>query len=416
MKGKTLQYIKTFAVWFFLAVILGLITGFVGGFFHKLIAYATKIRTENDICIWFLPIAGVIIAALYSLSKERLTTDTVILSIREGKAVSPLMVPLIFIGTVLTHLTGGSAGREGAALQIGGGIGSLTGRCIKADAKTIGILTVAGMAGAFSAIFTTPVTAAVFAIEVVTVGHMRYFQLMPCLVSSVTAFMVSLSLGNERLYYGNVSFPELSLSVLIKVVIAAVIISLASSFFCIILHKTEKMLKSGIKNAYLRAFFGGICIIALTLILNTRMFNGAGTDTIAFMLSGDEAKIKASMTGIMTLAFLIKTVMTAITIGSGFKGGEIVPAFFSGAVLGALLGVIFGADPSFFASIGMIGMFSGITNCPMASIIMGCELFGSEGLIYVALSVGIGFILSGKFGLYEGQRLVYEKYGVDKIK
>ncbi len=413
MKGAY-KYIRAFAVWFLLAVLVGAVTGVVGALFHKTIAFVTEVREENGILLYLLPIAGILITAMYSLSEDTLSTNAVIRGIREGKGVSFLMVPFIFIGTALTHLTGGSAGREGAALQIGGGIGAKIGRIIKADSKVIGVLTVAGMAGAFSAIFTTPVTAAVFAIEVVTVGHMRYFQLMPCMLASTVAYMISVAMGNEALGYPSVPFEALSPAILIKVLLAAVSVSLMSSLFCIVLHKTESLMKGWVKNKYLRAFAGGTAVIALTLILGTTMYNGAGMDTIGLMLSGDREKIAAAMTGTAAFAFLIKTIMTSLTIGAGFKGGEIVPAFFTGATLGAVLGMLLKLDPSFSAALGMVGMFAGVTNCPMASVILGCELFGADGILYFAVTVAVGFIVSGRSGLYESQRLVYKKYGVDK--
>lgn len=411
---SALKYIKPFFLWVLLSLVLGVATGVVGALFHKTIAYVTLVRTENSFLIYFLPLSGIVITALYSLSRDKLTTNAVIASIREEKGVSPWMVPFIFIGTALTHLTGGSAGREGAALQIGGGMGSAFGKMIKASPEMTGVLTVAGMAGAFSAIFTTPVTAAVFAIEVVTVGHMRYFQLMPAIITSTTAYIITRIMGNARLYYGSVAFPECDVKPLIYVFVIAITVSLMSSLFCIVLHKTEKFMADKIKNAYLRAALGGAAVVLLTVLMRTTVFSGAGMDTIALMLSGDKEKIAALLSGFLALSFLIKTVMTALTIGSGFKGGEIVPAFFTGTTLGALLGIIFGIDPSFAAALGMLGMFSGITNCPMASIILGCELFGADGMIYYTLTVAVGFIMSGRFGLYESQRLVYKKYGVGK--
>lgn len=410
------KYIKAFALWLLLAVVVGALTGVVGAFFHKTISYVTYVRESNEKFIFLLPIAGLMITALYSMSKESLTTNAVIKGIREGKGVSFLMVPFIFIGTALTHLTGGSAGREGAALQIGGGIGSGMGKILKTSAETTGVLTVAGMAGAFSAIFTTPVTAAVFAIEVVTVGHMRYFQFMPCILSSSVAYMITTALGNEALSYSAVHFDALSIEILIKTLVLAILISLYSSFFCIALHKTEELMKKIAPGKYVRAFVGGGAVVILTFLLGTKMYNGAGMDTIALALSCDGAKIAEVFSGVTIAAFLIKTVMTSITIGSGFKGGEIVPAFFTGATLGVVLAFVLKLDPSFAAALGMIGMFSGVTNCPMASVILGCELFGADGMIFYALTVATGFILSGRFGLYESQRMVYQKYGVAKEK
>lgn len=302
MKGAY-KYIKPFFLWVLLSLVLGLATGLVGALFHKTIAYATLLREEHEFLIYFLPLSGIVITALYSLSHEKLTTNAVIASIREGKAVSPLMVPFIFIGTALTHLTGGSAGREGAALQIGGGMGASFGKIIKASPEMTGVLTVAGMAGAFSAIFTTPVTAAVFAIEVVTVGHMRYFQLMPAMISSVTGYLVTRLLGNERLYYGSVAFPEAELKPLLYVFFIAIIISLMSSLFCVTLHKTEKFMARKIENAYLRAALGGAAVVLMTYLLGTKMFNGAGMDTIGVMLSGDKTKVAAVLSGFLRFRF-----------------------------------------------------------------------------------------------------------------
>lgn len=393
-----------FGLWTVFAVTAGLATGVTGGLFHKAIDLAAKLRTENGWLIYLLPLGGVLIALMYRLSKQHLSTNTVIECIRKNENASGLLAPFIFAGAFITHLFGGSAGREGAALQIGGGIGSAIARGFKLNKEDAGIMIVAGMSGAFSAIFTTPVTATVFALELVTVGHIRYFQLMPCIISSISAYIISLALGNHRLHYEILTIPEIVPATALKVMILGIAVAFVSIAFCMALHKTENLMHKYIKNDCLRAFTGGCAIIVLTLAVGCGDYNGAGMDIVARAVEG-EAKYEA---------FILKLIFTAITVGAGFKGGEIVPALFVGSTFGVVAGNIIGINPGFAAALGMVGIFCGIANCPLASVMLGIELFGAQGAVFFVLISGISYVISGHFGLYKSQKIVYSTSGINK--
>ena len=397
--------VKSVALWVVLSVVTGIVTGVVGAVFHKAIDLAGELRTSHTWLVFLLPAGGILITALYKLSSQNLTTNSVIESIRNREPASPLLAPFIFIGAFITHLFGGSAGREGAALQIGGGIASCIGRILKLSRENLGTIIMCGMSGAFAAIFTTPVTATVFAMEVVSVGHFKYYRFLPCILSASVAYIVSMLMGNHRLFYDSVVIPDVGAFVILKVVIFSVLVSLLSTVFCIALAKSEHLFEKYIRNQYLISVAGGIIIVVLTLIVGNNDYNGAGMDVIAKALSGK------AFAG----AFAIKLLFTAVTVGAGYKGGEIVPAFFVGACFGATVAPLLGLDPSFAAMLGLVCMFCGISNCPVASLVLGIELFGSTGILFFAISCAVCYIASGNFGLYGSQKLVYSKYSIDQV-
>lgn len=398
---------KKMVLWIALSVMTGAVTGVVGAVFHHLISDVTSFREKHDWVIFLLPLAAVIITFIYSFSKEKLTTDTVFSGIREKREISPLLTPFVFVSSIISHLVGASVGREGAALQIGGGIGSGIGHMFKVGDNERGRLLVLGMSGAFAAIFMTPVTAAFFAIEVLTVGHMRYYRIFYCMISSLTAFAISLAMGNGKTEFPFVNVMAFDFDTVLKCALLALISGFIAHLFCHTIHITEKYSGKILKNRYIRAAVLGTAALAITLISGTRMYNGAGMDVINLFLSGDNEAILSLMTGITLFAFLIKMVITALSISAGFKGGEIVPSFYIGAAFGILFGMMAGLDLSFSASVGMIVLFTGITNCPVASLVLATELFGSGNIIFYALAVGIGFISSGKKGIYMEQKLAY---------
>ena len=398
---------KKFIFWIIASVVIGVCCGVVGALFHHAIEYATHTRTEHPWLIYLLPLGGVVIALLYRMSKYKLTTNTVIKCIRKSYKASPLLAPLIFVGAFITHLFGGSAGREGAALQIGGGIGSSLAQAIRANDEDAGIMMVCGMSGAFSAIFTTPVTAAIVALEIVSVGHIRYFQLMPCMISSICGYVITILMGNEPLFYAISSIPAITPLMCIKVVALGIATALLSIVFCKALHYGEHYMTKFFNKDYIKAFAGGCIIIILTLLCGTYEYNGAGMDIINNALLNGVARPEA---------FALKILFTAITVGAGFKGGEIVPAFFVGATFGIVAGTLLGIPPAFAAALSLVCMFCGIANCPLSSVILGVELFGSEGIIFFALICGVCYIISGKTSLYKSQRMVYSDEGIVKME
>ncbi len=402
--NRSSKNLYTMLYWSLMAALVGVVTGVVGAVFHHAIAFASHLRQDNGFLLYLLPLGGVAIAFIYRLSKEPLSTNTVIDCIRKSETASPLMAPLIFAGTFITHLLGGSAGREGAALQIGGGIGSRLAHRFNMTKEQSGVMIACGMSGAFSAIFTTPVTATVFALELVSVGHIRYFQMLPCIISALVGYIITVAMGNEPLFYSISVIPKADAVTLLEVIALGVLCAFLSVVFCKTLHHTEGLIKKYFKRDYIRALVGGCAIIILSLLVGNGDYNGAGMDVIEKALSGEA----------FYWAFILKLIFTAITIGTGFKGGEIVPAFFVGATFGAVAGPLLGLPAGFSAAVALVCLFCGVTNCPLASVILGTELFGAQGLPFFAIGCAVTFVVSDRVGLYSSQKIVYSHTSAEK--
>ncbi|MBR5236683.1 MAG: chloride channel protein [Clostridia bacterium] len=395
------QYPLALFKWLGVSVIVGMAAGLIGSVFHIGIEHVTELRFHLPQLIYLLPLGGLLITFLYKLCKKfgKLDTNRVIESVKTENQVPLIMAPLIFVSTIITHLLGGSAGREGAALQLGGSIGNSVGKMLRLNKKDMHIVVMAGMSGAFSALFGTPLTAVVFALEVVTVGMMHYAALVPCLFSSIIAFSVASSFSVEPVRFSAIIFPALSAGIVLKVVILAVLCALVSILFCQTIKKGEHYVKVYIPNAYLRTLVGSALIVLLTLVLGTTDYNGAGMHVISEALRGN-ANYEA---------FLLKILFTAITLSAGFKGGEIVPVFFVGSTFGCVIGPLLGLDPGFAAAIGFVCLFCGVVNCPIASFILSIEVFGANGILLFALACAISYVMSGYTGLYTSQKILYSK-------
>lgn len=394
------KFITTFIKWVLISVLIGAVGGTAGLFFYSCLNKVTSVRVENEFILWFLPLGGLLIIALYKLFKiESKGTDCVLQSIYTDGKVPAALAPVIFVSTVITHLLGGSAGREGAALQMGGSIGSEIGKLLRLDTNDMQLAVMCGMSAVFSAVFGTPLTAAFFAIEVSSVGLMYYTGLIPCIVASYVAYGISTAFGAQPVKFILSIIPDVSLLNMVKAGVLAVLCAGLSIVFCLTMRETGKILKRLFKNAYIRAAVGGAVIVALTLICGTYDYNGAGMDVIKRAISG-----KA-----VAFAFILKIIFTAVTIGSGYKGGEIVPTFFAGATFGCIAGEILGLDAGFSAAVGMIATFCGVVNCPVASILLGIEVFGGQGTGFFALACVISYMLSGYCSLYSAQRFAFSK-------
>ena len=391
-----------FIKWIIIGIAVGVVVGFIGVMFHLAVEKATEIRIENGWLIWLLPIGGAFIAWMYKkagMEHDR-GTNFVLESVRSNDPLTLRTAPLVFIGTVVTHLVGGSSGREGAALQIGGSVSSFIGNIIKLDEKDERIVTMCGMSAGFAALFGTPLAAVCFSLEVVSVGVMYYSAIVPCIVSAaIGAYMASLFGIAPTAFTMIDAVPEFGLLIFIKIVFFGILCALVSMLFCLILKNAHKMYDK-IPNRMLAAFVGGVIVIALTLISGTRDYNGAGMDVINRAVAGDARPT----------AFIFKMLLTAFTLGAGFKGGEIVPTFFVGATFGCIMGGILGIGSSFGAALGMAALFCGVTNCPMTSMFISIELFGPVGLIYYAIICAVSYRLSGYYGLYSAQKIVYSKH------
>lgn len=394
-------FILSLFKWGICSVITGLICGVIGTLFHKCVSFATSYRISHPIIIYFLPIAGLLIVFLYHATsmKDDGGTNRIISSIRTSKAIPFRMAPLIFVSTVITHLFGGSAGREGAALQIGGSIGSSIGKVLKLDEKDIHIITMCGMSGVFSALFGTPITATIFSMEVISVGVLYYVAFIPCLVSAYISLHFAEHFGVKPEAFSIKHIPNADIETIIRVVILSVLCAGVSMAFCFIINKTTKLYKRYLSNPYLRAAVGGMVVVLLTVLVQTHDYNGAGMDVVAKAIHG-EAKPEA---------FLLKLIFTVLTLAAGFKGGEIVPSFFIGATFGNVVGGLLGLDPGFGAAIGLISLFCGVVNCPIASLVLSIELFGAEALLLFCFACAFSYVLSGYYGLYSSQKIVYSK-------
>lgn len=393
-----------FLKWSVIAVIVGAVVGVAGTAFSMALSFATAYRTDNKLIIFAMPVAGVIIVFLYNIMKLSRDpgTNNIIKGARSEEKVSLKLAPLIFAATFLTHITGGSAGREGAALQIGGSLASPFGKLFKLDKDDTSILIMCGMAAGFSALFGTPVAAAVFAVEVTIVAAAQYSALVPCMVSGVTAAVISKLLGGGTesfIVSGIPSFNSEAAPDLLRVTLLGAACAAVSVLFCMAIHEAGNLYEKYIKNAYIRAAVGGLIVVALTLLIGTTDYNGAGMDVIERAFSGQAFPI----------AFAIKIIFTALTLGAGFKGGEIVPSFFVGATFGCAFGGLIGLSPSFGAAVGLLAVFCGVTNCPFATIILSIELFGAGGFVYYALAIAISYMLSGYRGLYSAQQFYQSK-------
>lgn len=396
------NYAVTFFKWSLISVITGCIGGAVGALFHTSVNEANILFSKYDKLIFLLPVGGLIITAMYKKCRmlENNGTDSVISSIRSSGGVPFALAPLIFISTVITHLLGGSAGREGAALQLGGSIGSNIGKLFRLDEKDMHTVIMCGMSAVFSALFGTPITAALFALGVTSVGIMYYSGLVPCLISALAAYFITTLAGIEPTHFTIMYIPAVSVLTVLKTILIAILCAELSIIFCTVMHYTARYMKIWFKNPYLRIFVGGLAVIALTYLTSTRDYNGSGMNIIEAAVEGGYAS---------GAAWALKMIFTAVTIGSGYKGGEIVPTFFIGAAFGCFIGNLIGLTPAFAAAVGMIAMFCGVLNCPVASIILSIELFGAKGLILFAIAAGVSYMLSGYYGLYSSQKIVYSK-------
>ena len=404
---RTGMYLEAVLMWMLLAVLIGLCCGLLGSAFHIGVDVATETRAEHPWLLYTMPLIGLVIVALYErFHTTGQGTNDIIDAANDGNRLSIWLVPSIFIGTVLTHLAGGSSGREGAALQMGGSLGQRIARLFKLKDHDLKVATMCGMAGFFSALFGTPFAAALFAIMVSSVGTFVHMAFFPCLVSSLTAYTLSMKLGVTPTRF-LVAVPAFSVGMMLRVAAASALFALVSVLFCEVMHKTESLMRKGfLADPWKRVFVGGLLIIALTLLSGTTDYNGAGMNVITLAVERGKAHPEA---------FLLKLLFTAITLGAGYKGGEVVPSFFVGATFGCVAAPFFGIPAGFGAALGLIGVFCGATNCMLSSIILSIELFGSGGVLYFAMVCSICYILSGYSGLYSSQIILFSKVRADYL-
>ena len=399
-----IQYTRTLCKFVLLALLAGIVCGAVGTLFYHAVALATRLRTSHPWLLYLLPAAGLLTAYLYALLKMEKDpgTDAVLQATKDAHTVPARLAALIFSGTFLTHLCGGSAGREGAALQIGGGLGTAISKLLKLSEGETRLVTMCGMSAVFSAVFGTPLTAAVFSIEVASVGMISSTAVLPCVLSSLTASYIARLLGAAGETYALQGVPTISLATLLPALLLGLVCALVSILFCEVMHGSHKLFGRCFPNRYLRVAVGAALVTGVSLLLGTSRYNGAGSDVIARAIEGEALPYDG----------IVKLLLTAVTLGCGMKGGEIVPSFFVGSTMGGLLGPLVGLSPSFGAGLCMVGLFCGVVNCPIDSVLLSIELFGGAGLPFFALVSAVSFACSGRHSLYSAQSFLFDKANI----
>ena len=375
------------------AVITAVLCGGVGALFAHTLKFANGVFGQYNWLVYILPLGGLLTVLLFkALKVEKQNIHTVFSAVKNGGKSPVLLSVAVFVGTAITQFFGGSAGKEGAALQIGSGIASPIANALRLKDEKLKILLLCGMTAMFSSVFTVPLTALAFGLEIIYISRKFYLKaVLPLTVSSFGAFMVAKLLGVHPERFGLPTLPKFNAISILKVIALIVACSVVTMLFCLALHFVADLFKKLFKNAYLRIAVGGVLIIGLTLLVGNNDYNGGGMHIIENVLK----------TGtVCYLAFVFKIIFTAITNAAGFKGGEIVPALFVGATLGAAVGTLLGISPTLSAAVGMVVLFGGATKCTVAAFMLGLEFFGIGGAGYFALAAVLSRILTFNIGLY----------------
>ncbi|MDR3695268.1 voltage-gated chloride channel family protein [Mucilaginibacter sp.] len=406
--------------WTVLVVPIAIVIGSVVAFFLWLLSAAIHFRFSHYWLLYLLPVAGVLIHFIYqSVGKSsekgyNLITEQIH---QEGGGVPKQMAPVILGTTIITHLFGGSAGREGTAVQIGGSIAAMFGGWFKLKGKDMRMVLIAGIAAGFGAVFGTPLTGAVFAMEVLTIGRIQYDALLPALIAAVVADITVGAWHVTHVQYHIAAFAHTTnalnsylhfdMLLLGKVIVASAAFGLASFMFAGMVNEIKNVCLKLFKYKWMIPVVGGLVIIGLTLLIGKPDYLSLGVDAEHPGAVTIPSAFNAH--GADTWSWLWKTVYTTVTLGTGFKGGEVTPLFYIGATLGNTLAGLLNAPVGLFAALGFIAVFAGATNTPLACTFMGVELFGGEYALLFAVACFTAYFFSGHSGIYSSQRIAVPK-------
>ena len=395
------KYWKIFFKWGILGALMGIIGGLLGAVFHHALHFVTHLRGEHPWLIYLLPLAGLASLGIYHVFRLRGNrgTNEIIDAILNGDSVNPLIAPVIFAATAITHLFGGSAGREGAALQLGGSVASMLGKALRLNDNERTVLIMSGMSAVFAGLFGTPLTATIFCMEFASVGTIFSPALLPCYLAAFTASSVSAAQGVHAEVFILNEAVKFTATANWKILVLSVLVGLLGIAMCWLFHNAEHLAAKLLPNAWARIVVGGAIVTVLTLIAGDHRYNGAGMDMALGAVAGEADWYD----------FLMKMLFTAVTLSAGFKGGEIVPTFCVGATFGCLVGGLLGLDPGFAAALGLVGLFCCATNSPIASIILSMEMFGTTNIYLFAFTCVIAFVISGNWSLYNSQIIQFSK-------
>jgi len=400
--------------WLLILLPMAALVGSACALFLWSLDVVTQLRWQYTWLLFLLPVAGVAIGFVYHWIGRSVEGGNNLLLDQihtPGGGVPRRMAPLILFGTVVTHLFGGSAGREGTAIQMGGSIASGCGRLAHLKPTETRILLMAGVAAGFGAVFGTPLAGAVFALEVLMIGSVKYEALLPCFIAAVVADWTCQAWNIHHTSYhiafaGNSIF-TLNWLLFGKVIIAAAAFGLTSAFFSESSHRLNSFFKTLCPYAPIRPAIGGALVIGLVYLVGTRDYLGLGVNTPDF--TGVSIVHFFTQTTIHPWAWWWKIVFTVLTLSCGFKGGEVTPLFFIGAALGNVLAGLLNAPTDLFAALGFVAVFAGATNTPLACTIMGFELFGATYGVYIAAACFLAYVFSGHSGIYLSQRIAIPK-------
>lgn len=389
--------------WLLLGGLAGVAAGVASAVFLISLAWATQTRLNNGGLVWLLPLAGFGMSWLYwrfgGVASQGNTL--VIDEVNRNRARIPLrMAPFVLVGTIITHLFGGSAGREGTAIQMGASLADAIQRTLRLSAEDRRLMLMAGIAGGFGSVFGVPAAGFVFGMEVQNVGRIRYEGILPCLVASFVGDWVTRALGGTHSHYPQMPAATVDPLLMAKVALAGVVFGLTSLLFVELVHLIKRTLRRVTAFTPLHALIGGALLLALSALVGTRDYLGLSLPLIADSVNG---------VGVVTFAFALKLLFTALTLGSGYYGGEVTPLLVIGSTLGFTLGRWLGVDPAFMACVGLVAVFAGASNTPLASAIMGVELVGGGAVLYLFLGCVVAYLAAGHRGIYGSQPVAHAK-------
>jgi H+/Cl- antiporter ClcA len=393
------------AQWLLLGSVVGVLCGASSALFLWLLDHATRFRTEHEAIVYTLPVAGLLIGWIYERFGQSIQAgnNLVIDTIHdEGPEIPLRMAPMVLIGTVLTHVFGGSAGREGTAVQMGASLSDWVSHRLRVGKHVRRQLLAAGVAGGFGSVFGTPIAGTVFGLEFIVLGRIEYDALVPALVASLMGDLTTRALGIEHTHYPPA--PQLALTpmLLLEWLAFAAAVALVTTVFIELTHWIKKRGKQHVPRLPLRMFLGGLVVVGLWRIVGTSDYLGLGVPTILRSFQDPTLPL---------YAFALKLLFTAVTLGAGFLGGEVTPLFFVGAALGNALARLLGLPLELGAGVGLAAVFAASSNTPLALSIMAMELLGAPIFPHVVIVCVLAYLLSGHRSIYPAQRLLSAKGG-----
>lgn len=394
--------------WIFAAAFIGIFSGLASHIFLMILGAVTEYRVANPIVLLLLPFCGVVIAFVYRVyGKNSGEGHKLILSEIQNpseKHIPFRMAPLVMFATIATHLCGGSAGREGTAVQMGAAIADFPKRFFNLAADTRRVMLMSGVAAGFGSVFGTPMAGFVFALEFIAIGEIKYYAVLPVLLAPVVAHSMSTLLGTQHAVYAVTNeLPIFDFKVIGLLLCAGAVFGLSAQLFSLSLEGVANFSKVKFKSESLRAFVGGLVVVALVMVFKLHDYAGLGLPYL-----------QRSFTEILLIhVFFVKLVLTVLTLSAGFKGGEVTPLLFIGGTLGSALAAFFPLPVSLLAAAGFVSVFAGAANTPLACIVMAFELFGSKAAPYCAIAVVTSYFFSGLTGIYTAQIVKRNKFGID---